>query len=90
MKKVLVIGATGAMGRYLVPELVRMDYDVTAVGLEETPPWSVNARYIPGDAFQMDFLTGLLAEKFAGIVNFMEYGGHPFSDYCKLFLENTD
>ena len=70
MKIVLVLGATGAMGRYLVPELVKLGYDVTGVGLEETAPWS-HARYLKGDAFDKDFLETLLQEKFDGIVNFM-------------------
>ena len=50
MKKVLVLGATGAMGRYLVPELVGLGYAVTGVGLDETAPWS-DAAYIKGNAF---------------------------------------
>ena len=29
MKKVLVLGSTGAMGRYLVPALLDMGYHVT-------------------------------------------------------------
>ena len=90
MKKVLVLGATGAMGRYLVPELLKLDYDVTGVGLDEAAPWSVKASYIKGNAFDKDFLKGLLKEKFDGIVNFMDYGKYAFSDYYKLFLENTD
>jgi len=90
MKKVLVLGATGAMGRYLVPELVGLGYSVTGVGLETCAPWSAqNARYLRGDAFDKSFLATLMAEKFDGIVNFMDYGGHPFADYYKLFLENT-
>ena len=90
MKKVLVLGATGAMGRYLVPELVGLGYSVTGVGLEACAPWDMqNARYVRGDAFDKAFLTILLAEKFDGIVNFRDYGGHSFADYYKLFLENT-
>ena len=41
MKKVLVLGATGAMGRYLVPELVKLNYEVTGVGLEDAALWSL-------------------------------------------------
>ena len=89
MKKVLVLGATGAMGRYLVPELVGLGYAVTGVGLEESAPWSVSAAYVQGDAFDPTFLQGLLAEGFDGMINFMDYGKHPFSDYYRLFLENT-
>ena len=81
MKKVLVLGATGAMGRYLIPELVALNYDVTGVGLEESAPWQVNAKYVQGNAFDKDFIESLLKEKFDGIINFMEYGKIPFSEY---------
>lgn len=90
MKKVLVLGATGAMGRYLVPELVSLNYDVTGVGLDESAPWNNIASYIRGDAFDKAFLEELLKEKFDGIVNFMNYAKYDFSDYMELFLENTD
>ena len=89
MKKVLVLGATGAMGRYLVPELVSLGYAVTGIGLDDAPPWSVRAVYRKGDAFDRSFLTSLLAEGFDGIVNFMDYGKHAFSDDYRLFLDNT-
>ncbi len=90
MKKVLVLGATGAMGRYLVPELVNLNYEVVGVGKEETAPWKEDATYIQGNAFDKEFLEELLKEEFDGIVNFMDYGKYAFSDYYKLFLENTD
>ena len=44
MKKVLVMGSTGAMGRYLVPELVKMGYDVTGVSLDD--PCYEGAKHI--------------------------------------------
>ena len=88
MKKVLVLGATGAMGRYLIPELVNLDYEVVGVGREETAPWKVNAAYIQSDAFDKNFLNGLLKENFDGIINFMEYGKVDFSEYYQLFLEH--
>ena len=89
-KKVLVLGATGAMGRYLVPELVKLNYKVTGVGLEDCPPWNVDARYLKGDAFDKDFLKSLLAEKYDGVVNFMSFRSRPFSGYYQLFLDNTE
>ncbi|MBQ7386551.1 MAG: NAD-dependent epimerase/dehydratase family protein [Clostridia bacterium] len=89
MKKVLVLGATGAMGRYLVPELIKLGYAVTGVGTEESAPWD-NAKYVKGNAFDKEFLGELLSEKFDGIVNFMDYGRYDFSDYYKLFLDNTE
>ncbi len=89
MKKILVLGATGAMGRYLIPELVNLNYEVTGVGLEEAAPWKEDAKYIQGNAFDKEFLDSLLKENFDGIVNFMDYGRYDFTDYYKLFLENT-
>ena len=90
MKKVLVLGATGAMGRYLVPELVDLNYEVTAVALDESAPWSLDVKYIRGNAFDRAFLEGLLAQKFDGIVDFMNYSKYDFADYYQLFLDNTE
>ena len=90
MKKVLVLGATGAMGRYLVPELIALGYEVTGVGLDDSAPWDADAKYVKGNAFDMDFLGSLLTEGYDGIVNFMDYGRYNFSDYYRLFLDNTD
>ena len=86
MKKVLVIGATGAMGRYLVPELVSLGYEVTGVALDDVAPWQGMARYIKGDAFDMDFLKSLISECYDGIISFMDYGGNHFTNYYELFL----
>lgn len=90
MKKVLVLGATGAMGRYLVPELVSLGYEVTGVALDDVAPWQGMARYIKGDAFDMDFLKGLISEGYDGIISFMDYGGNHFTNYYELFLNNTE
>lgn len=88
-KKVLVLGATGAMGRYLVPELIALGYEVTGVGIEDGAPWDLDVRYVKGNAFDKEFLSGLLSEGYDGVVNFMNYGQHAFSDYMELLLGNT-
>ncbi|MBQ8758966.1 MAG: NAD-dependent epimerase/dehydratase family protein [Clostridia bacterium] len=89
MKKVLVLGSTGAMGRYLVPELVKLGYAVTGVSLDDAVVTGENITHIKGNAFDKAFLGELLAKGFDGIVNFMCYGGISFSEYSKMFLENT-
>ncbi len=89
MKNVLVLGATGAMGRYLVPELLSLGYTVTGVSLDASAPSYENYTYLQGDAFDKDFLRSLLAKGFDGIVNFMCYGEHSFSEYVDLFLQST-
>ncbi len=45
MKKVLVLGATGAIGFYLVPELAKMGYTVDAVSLDDAPYDVPNVTY---------------------------------------------
>ena len=91
MKKVLVLGATGAMGRYLVPELVKLGYSVTGMALDETSPFGAEVTYLQGNAFDFATLENLLKEGFDGIVNFMSYppAKRRFEDFYKLFLENT-
>lgn len=90
-KKVLVIGATGAMGRHLVPELVKLGYQVTGVSLDVQNKPVPGVTYYTGDCFDMALLDSLLAQKFDGVVNFMDYDPkRPFQDYYKRFLDNTD
>jgi len=93
-KKVLVIGATGAMGRHLVPELISLGYAVTGVSLDVPANPVEGVTYYTGNCFDKEFLGSLLTQKFDGIVNFMCFSGkngkHPFADYYKLFLDNTD
>ena len=90
MKKVLVIGSTGAMGRYLVPELADMGYSVTAVSLVDEIPCRPNVICKKGNAKDKEFLQALLDEKFDGIVDFMVYSQQDFPEYYKLFLDNTE
>ncbi len=89
MKKVLVIGSTGAMGRYLVPELADMGYSVTALSLADEIPCRDNVICKKGNAKDKVFLQSLLEEGFDGIVDFMIYNQHDFPDYYKMFLDNT-
>ena len=89
-KRVLVIGATGAMGRHLVPELVKLGYEVTGVSLDVQENPVPGVTYYTGDCFDKTFLAKLLAQKFDGVVNFMYFGSkNPWSEYMNLFLDNT-
>lgn len=88
-KKVLVIGATGAMGRYLVPELVKLGYTVTGVAKDEPTDPVPGVTYYQEDCKDKEFLGSLLAQGFDGVVDFMSYAKYPFSDYYRLFLDNV-
>lgn len=90
-KSVLVIGATGAMGRHLVPELVKLGYNVTGVSLDVQTNPVPGVTYHVGDCFDKEFLSKILKERFDGIVNFMYFGAkNPWKEYMSLFLDNTD
>ncbi len=89
MKSVLVLGSTGAMGQYLVPYLADMGYKVTGVSLDDATPCSDNVTCIRGNAFDREFITELLKNKYEGIVNFMDYERGEFDEWYRLFLDNT-
>lgn len=90
MKKILLIGGTGALGTYLTQELVKMGYGVDVVSMDEKYSIVKNLRYFQRDAKDIDFLTELLKNEYDAIVDFMIYHTvAEFSKYCDLFLDNT-
>ena len=88
-KKVLVLGSTGAMGKFLVPYLAEAGYAVDAVSLEEAHSPFPNVRDIKGDAKDKTFLKELLANRYDGIVDFMIYPTAYLSYRLPLMLANT-
>lgn len=81
-KKVLVIGATGAMGVYLVPELIRLGYQVDAAALDG--PIQANCK-------DVEVLEGLLKKGYDAVIDFMVYySEEEFAKYYRRFLEQTD
>jgi len=72
-KKVLVLGASGAMGQYLVPKLAERGYDVDAIALESPSFHLPNVTDIGGNAKDWNFLEPLLARNYDGIVDFLIY-----------------
>lgn len=89
-KSVLVLGGTGAMGRYLVPELLTLGYKVDAVSLDDVISDNLNIRYIKGNTKDDGFLEKILENKYDGIVDFMTYHTEEFKKKYKLFLDNTN
>ena len=75
MKKVLVLGASGAMGRYVVPFLAEKGYAVDAVSLDapDASADPVGVTRIQGNAKEDAFLLPLLERRYDGIVDFLIY-----------------
>lgn len=88
-KKVLVLGATGAMGKYLVPKLAALGYKVDAVALEEYD-FGCKVNLIKAQAKDFEFRTELLKNKYDGIIDFLTYPTFELVLYLPELLESTD
>jgi nucleoside-diphosphate-sugar epimerase len=89
-KKALVLGGTGAMGVYLVPELASMGYQVHVVSMDDVRSDDPRIRYTKADAKNIDYLKGLLKERYDAIVDFMLYSTEQFRERHATLLGNTD
>jgi nucleoside-diphosphate-sugar epimerase len=89
-KKILVLGGTGAMGVYLVPELIESGYKVDVVSLDSVKSNNPNLTYIQANAMDDVYLGKLLSSGYDGIVDFMLYGGkEPFRKRHEILLSST-
>ena len=90
-KKILVLGATGAMGQYLVPLLAGSGHQVTAVALDQAADAPPNLRRLQGDALaDAAFRSQLLAEHWDGIVDFLIYPTRALDAALPPVLAATD
>ena len=89
-KTVLILGATGAMGVYLIPELLRLGYRVRAVSLDDCVSHDSQLVYTKADAMDLGVLEELLKEGYGCIVDFLIYPTERFRERYKMFLEHTD
>jgi nucleoside-diphosphate-sugar epimerase len=89
-KKVLVLGATGAMGQYLAPRLAEMGYLVDGVSLDAAISTHKNLKYIQANTKAEGVLDSLLANNYDCIVDFMIYDRDTFADWAPKLLGATD
>ena len=91
MKKVLVLGARGAMGVHLVPELIKDGWRVDAVD-RETGEALENVNYTVANALDDDWLFDFLeGSHYDAIIDFMLYfGKDSFEKRYKKLLDSTD
>ncbi len=88
MKKILILGGTGAIGTYLVNELKNTDYDVYITS--RSPHQNENnIHYIIGNAKNKFFLQDIFKQNFDCIVDFMAYKTFEFIDRYKDMLSST-
>ena len=87
-KKVLVPGGTGAMGVYLVPELLKMGYKVDVVSLDDRESDNESLRYFKANFKDENFVNEILKNDYDAIVDFMIYGTKEFEEKHKKLLES--
>ncbi|MBI4979304.1 MAG: NAD-dependent epimerase/dehydratase family protein [Spirochaetes bacterium] len=88
-RKVLVLGGTGAMGVYLVPELAAMGYEVKVVSADDVVSNDPRVSYVKADAKNSESMRDLLKGKFDAIVDFMIYGTEEFKKKHEHLLQST-
>ena len=89
LKKVLVLGGTGAMGVYVVPELLRLGYKTDVVALDNIGVDNDCLRFIKKNGKDISVLTEILKNDYDAIIDFMLYTTDEFKDCYELFLKNT-
>lgn len=90
MKKVLLIGGSGALGVYLAEHLLDLGFGVDIVCLDDKKSNNQNLKYIKRNAKDIGFLTELLKNEYSAIVDFMIYTSKAeYENYYRLYLDNT-
>ena len=91
MKKILLIGGTGALGVYLTEETVRMGYDVTVLSMDDMTSDIDNLHYVQHNAQDLEFMKEFVKNGYDAIVDFMIYKSvEIFKPFADLYLENTE
>ena len=87
---VLVIGASGAMGRYAVPFLAESGCRVTAVSLDDPPASPLpGVTYIKANGKDPEVRDELLARNFDGIIDFLCYPTRELVKTLPRMLDHT-
>lgn len=88
--KVLAIGGSGAIGTYLVPELISLGYAVDVVSLDDCISNNKMLKYIKTDAKSFDVMSEIIKNDYDAIVDFMWYKTRDeFESFLPLYLNNT-
>lgn len=88
MKRVLILGGTGAMGVHLVKllSMKNMNILVTSRSVNESKG---NVNYIKGNAKELSFIEPIIKQKWDVIIDFMVYTTEMFRERYDLFLRNS-
>lgn len=89
MSKILVLGGTGAMGVYLLPELVKLGYEVYCTSRSQRENKN-GIAYLCGNAKDLLWLNSVVDKTpFDAIIDFMIYYNEDFAPRADFFLSAT-
>ena len=88
-KRILVLGATGAMGKYLVPRLAEMGFEVDAYSLDDAESNYPNVHYYKANVKELDVFREICARHYDGMVDFMIYSTPELIQFLPVAMANT-
>lgn len=86
-KKILLLGGTGAMGIYLVPELLKGPYEVYVSSRNDRVSNVPSLNYIKGNAHDQLFLDKYIKKGWDVIIDFMVYKTEEFREKHETYLK---
>lgn len=87
-QKILLLGATGAIGKNLITSLSEEMYEIYCTTRQKRESSSI-VKYLQGNAKDKAFLSQLMTEEWDVIVNFMTYSKDEFDKVVDLVLANS-
>ncbi len=88
-KKALLLGGSGAIGRYLTGELIKLGFSVAVTTRRSHQAETSNITYLLGNAQNDEFLAHILRNKYDVIIDFMTYSVDDFSRRVEILLQST-
>ena len=88
-KRILLFGGTGAIGKYLVPELLRLGYSVFVTSRRARISNDPNLYFLQGNPKRELFFNALMEAHFDAIVDFMIYQTEEFGQRVEPLLAGT-
>ena len=88
-KRVLIPGGTGAMGTFLVPELIRLGYAVDVISKDDVHSDNPDLRYYQADFCNDGIRNEFLDKNYDVIINFMHYHTDVFRNIHPSLLSHT-
>ncbi|MBQ6473218.1 MAG: hypothetical protein IJJ33_14625 [Victivallales bacterium] len=87
--KILVLGATGAMARYMIPFLAENGCQVDGIALDGTESGYPNVKYYQGNAKDSALRKEYLSRNYDAIVDYLTYGTSEIPFILPQMLEHT-